>query len=374
MHAMPVPADNSIYRSSSRRLALQVAHRTLAIAQAATLAASEAVFQGNVTIEEWRRAYWAEVAAAAAAAAIEHVQRRCKRHILDHNDIHRTHQPGSDVARHHRTLLAIWAMGFILASLFSNLTATLYIAGKLIANTIAANFGNTVQGVADVTAGIDVPLHMAYSMGDSLSTGGYGITLGVSVGNVTRNTEADSLASTTDISIILVSDRHSESLDNWSGLSLPGDQDVLISRLAEVDAVLKAWYGGQQIGLEIERLLFGVVNPSGKLPMTFPKTLNGSLQISGEVEVPYNEGLYVEYKWSDEHGVEPMFPLRHGLSYTSFEVSNISASLSSRGNWSTTDQSVVITTLLSNTGPVAGKEVLQLYVSYPAAANETGSS
>ncbi|KAH7374129.1 glycoside hydrolase family 3 domain-containing protein [Cadophora sp. MPI-SDFR-AT-0126] len=271
-------------------------------------------------------------------------------------------------------------------------TATLYIAGKLIANMTAANFGNTVQGIANLTAGIDVPLHMAYSMGDSLSTGAYGITLGVSVGNVTRDTDADSLASTSDISIIFVSDRHSEGLDNWSGLSLPGDQDALISRLAkrsrktvvvlntnsailmpwidEVDAVLEAWYGGQQIGLAIERLLFGDANPSGKLPMTFPKTLDDSVQISGEVEVPYEEGLYVGYKWFDERGIEPLFPFGHGLSYTSFEVSNISVAISNSGNWSITAQSIIVTTLLSNTGSVAGKEVVQLYVSYPAAANE----
>jgi len=271
-------------------------------------------------------------------------------------------------------------------------TATLYIAGQLIANMTAANFGNTIQGIANLTAGFDVPIHMAYSMGDSLSTGAYGITLGVSVGDITRDTDADDLASTSDVSIIFVSDRHSEGLDNWSGLSLPGDQDAMISRLAkcskktvvvlntnsailmpwidEVDAVLEAWYGGQQIGLAIERLLFGDVNPSGKLPMTFPKTLIDSVQISGEVEVPYEEGLCVGYKWFDEHGVEPLFPFGHGLSYTSFEVSNISAVFSNTGNWSTITKSVVITTLLSNTGSVVGKEVVQLYVSYPVAANE----
>ncbi|KAH9214722.1 glycoside hydrolase family 3 domain-containing protein [Leptodontidium sp. 2 PMI_412] len=241
-------------------------------------------------------------------------------------------------------------------------TAAIYIAGILVANMTDANFGNTVQGIANLTAGVDVSIHMDYSMGHSLSTGAYGITLGVS------------------------------GLDNWYDLSLPGDQDAMISRLAklskktvvvlntnsailmpwidEVDAVLESWYGGQQIGLAIEGLLFGDVNPSGKLPMTFPKTPNDSIQIAGDVKVPYSEGLYVGYKWFDEHKVEPLFPFGHGLSYTSFEVSNITATISNTGNWSTTAQYVIITTILSNTGSVAGKEVVQLYVSYPTAANE----
>ncbi|KAH7310290.1 glycoside hydrolase family 3 domain-containing protein [Rhexocercosporidium sp. MPI-PUGE-AT-0058] len=244
-------------------------------------------------------------------------------------------------------------------------TATLFIAGMLVANMTDANFGNTVQGIANLTAGIQVSIHMDYSMGHSFPPA-----------------HMESLSA-------LV---HSEGLDNWYDLSLPGDQDAMISRLAklskktvvvlntnsailmpwidEVDAVLESWYGGQQIGLAIEGLLFGDVNPSGKLPMTFPKTLDDSIQISGGIAVPYSEGLYFGYKWFDEHEIEPLFPFGHGLSYTSFEVSSITASLSSTGNWSTTAQSVTITTLLWNTGSIAGKEVVQLYVSYPAAANE----
>ncbi|KAL5316043.1 hypothetical protein ACEPPN_016918 [Leptodophora sp. 'Broadleaf-Isolate-01'] len=271
-------------------------------------------------------------------------------------------------------------------------TAALYIAGVLVANMTDANFGNTVQGIANLTASVDVSIHMDYSMGHSLSTGAYGITLGVRIGSLARDSDAETLAVMSDISIIFVSDRHSEGLDNWYDLSLPGDQDAMISRLAklskkivvvlntnsailmpwidEVDAVLESWYGGQQIGLAIEGLLFGDVNPSGKLPMTFPKTLNDSIQIAGDVKVPYSEGLYVGYKWFDEHKVEPLFPFGHGLSYTSFEVSNITATISNTGNWSTTAQYVIITTILSNTGSIAGKEVVQLYVSYPTAANE----
>lgn len=255
-----------------------------------------------------------------------------------------------------------------------------------------ANFGCTVQGITNLTAGVDVPIRMDYSMGHSLSTGAYGITLGVSVGNKTRDSDADTLAATSDISIIFVSDRNSEGLDNWNGLSLPGDQDAMISRIAklsrrtvvvlntnapilmpwivEVDAVLESWYSGQQVGLALERLLFGDVNPSGKLPMTFPKSLNDSIQISGNLAVPYEEGLFVGYKWFDEYGVEPLFPFGHGLSYTTFEASNITTEIICTGNWSKIAKSVVVTTVLANTGCVAGTQVVQLYVAYPTAADE----
>jgi beta-glucosidase len=177
----------------------------------------------------------------------------------------------------------------------------LYIDEVLIANMPGAQFGNTVQGIMNITSGAEVSLEIRYSMAASISYGAYWVTLGFSVGNMTRDTEADALAAKADLSIIFVSDRFSEGCDNNLGLSLPGDQDVMISRLAklscktfvvlnmnsvilmlwfgEVDVVMEAWYSGQQVGLTLGKLLFGEVNPSGKVPMTFPKTLNDTIQI-----------------------------------------------------------------------------------------------
>ena len=269
--------------------------------------------------------------------------------------------------------------------------AILYIDGHVIANMSKANFGNTVQGVVNLTAGVEVSLSLNYSMGYSLSTGAYGITLGVDVGNEARDAEAISLAEESDISIIFVSDRHSEGADSNLGLSLPGDQDTMISRIAkhskktvvvlntnsailmpwinEVDAVLESWYGGQQIGLALERLLFGDISPSGKLPLTFPKSLNDTIQITSDLHVPYKEGLYVGYRWYDEHKIDPLFSFGHGLTYSTFVLSNM-AIQPVNSTATSVSPSVIISAELANTGTTAASEVVQLYVSYPKAANE----
>lgn len=269
--------------------------------------------------------------------------------------------------------------------------AILYIDGKVTANMSKANFGNTIQGIANMKAGDEARLSLKYSMGYSLSTGAYGITLGVSVGNETRDAEAISLAQTADLSIIFASDRHSEGADNNLGLSLPGDQDALISRIAarskktlvilntnsailmpwidQVNAVMQSWYGGQQIGLALERLLFGDVSPSGKLPVTCPKTLDVAIRITSELDVRYEEGLNVGYRWYDERGVEPLFAFGHGLTYSTFELGDLTLR---RVNATTVsaDASVVCSATLTNTGTVAAAEVVQLYVAYPEAAME----
>ena len=213
------------------------------------------------------------------------------------------------------------------------------------------------------------------------------MTLGVSVGNITRDTEADTLAAKADLSIIFVSDRFSEGCDNNLGLSLPGDQDAMISRLAklsrktlvlntnsaillpwldEVDAIIEAGYSGQQVGLAPGRLLFGEVNPSGKLPMTFPKSLYDTIQIWETLDTDFKEDLYVGYKRYDEHSIAPLFPFGHGLSYTTFNLSELQLSSVNTSTIAT----VVASMKLSNIGSTAGKEVVQVYVMYPAAAME----
>jgi beta-glucosidase len=266
--------------------------------------------------------------------------------------------------------------------------ALLYVNNTLISNMSGANFGNTVQGIASLTANTSVPIELVYSMGTSLSTGAYGITLGVSVGNMARDTIADALSSRADLSIIFVSDRFSEGADNNLGLSLPGDQDMMISRLSKlskktlvvlntnsavlmpwiesVDAVIEAWYSGQQVGIALARLLYGEVNPSGKLPMTFPRSLNDTIQIWSQLETDFSEGLYVGYKWYDEHDITPLFPFGHGLSYTNFSLSNLELVALN----TSTNSAIVASTVLINTGDCKGKQVAQLYVSYPEAANE----
>ncbi|MBL7259948.1 beta-glucosidase [Paractinoplanes lichenicola] len=143
--------------------------------------------------------------------------------------------------------------------------------------------------------------------------------------------------------------------------------------LSQVPAVLETWYAGEQMGPAIASLLFGDTNPSGKLPMTFPKSLadtptaRSAAQYPGVVadgirQVDYNEGLKVGYRWYDSEGIEPLFPFGHGLSYTTFKYSNLQVS-SAHGD-------VRIKVRLTNTGKRAGTEVAQAYATLPASTGE----
>ncbi|KAK8058575.1 glycoside hydrolase family 3 domain-containing protein [Apiospora phragmitis] len=273
-------------------------------------------------------------------------------------------------------------------SLYGQGTALLYLDGALVANMSFANFGNTVQGVAQLEAGAEVALVLKYDMAHSLSTGAYGVTLGVDVANATRDAEADALAQWADVSLVFASDRLSEGADSRLGLALPGDQDAVIARLAarsrrtvvvlntnaamlmpwadRVDAVLEAWYAGQQVGRALERLLFGDIGPSGKLPLTFPRALGDAVQIGDAVDVPYDEGLYVDYRAYDARGVEPLYPFGHGLTYSDFSLSGITATWDGNGNRS----SVSVKATLENAGPAEARQFVQLYVGYPEQAEE----
>lgn len=284
-------------------------------------------------------------------------------------------------------------------SLVGQGTALLYLNDSLVANMSFANFANTVQGTAVLQAGSEVALRIEYDMGYSLSTGAYGVTLGVDVGSAARDAEADALAASADISIIFASDRLSEGADSGTGLSLPGEQDAVVRRLAglsrrvlvvlnsnsavlmpwldEVDAVMEIWYPGQQVGIALERLLFGDVSPSGKLPVTFPRSLGDAIRIESDLEVPFDEGLYVGYRAYDRSGVEPLFPFGHGLTYSNFSLANMSVAAATEAGAGADDSlaataggTVVVTSTLSNVGDVAARQVVQLYVGYPEAAAE----
>jgi beta-glucosidase len=136
--------------------------------------------------------------------------------------------------------------------------------------------------------------------------------------------------------------------------------------LEQVPAVLLSWYSGMEGGNAIARVLFGDVNPSGKLPATFPKRLadspahtTGPKGFPGENStVSYSEGVLVGYRWFDTKNIEPLFPFGFGLSYTTFEYSNLKLV---RG----TNASGPIATVefeITNTGKRAGAEIAQVYV------------
>ena len=143
-------------------------------------------------------------------------------------------------------------------------------------------------------------------------------------------------------------------LHNGSPVEMPWIHDV--------KAVLEVYLGGQAVGEATVEVLFGDVNPSGKLAETFPIKLSDNpsyLYYLGEKDqVEYREGVFVGYRYYDKKEMDVLFPFGHGLSYTSFAYENIQVS----ANDFTDEFSLTVTADITNTGSVAGKEVVQLYV------------
>lgn len=133
--------------------------------------------------------------------------------------------------------------------------------------------------------------------------------------------------------------------------------------LDRVPALLQAWYPGQEGGTAIAEILFGAVNPSGRLPATFERhwednpSYDAYYPEPGTLKIHYKEGIFVGYRGFEAKRVEPLFPFGHGLSYTSFEYSKLSISPDR-----THDGNIVVSFDLANTGSRAGADVVQVYV------------
>lgn len=140
---------------------------------------------------------------------------------------------------------------------------------------------------------------------------------------------------------------------------------IVMPWLSKVKGVLEAYLSGEAAGGAIVDILFGKVNPSGKLPETFPLKLEDNpsyLFFPGEGNSSnYNEGIYVGYRYYDKKKMDVLFPFGYGLSYTTFSYSNLHLDKTELKDTDTLTVSVDIT----NTGSVSGKEVVQLYVSDP---------
>ena len=211
-------------------------------------------------------------------------------------------------------------------------------------------------------------------------------------------TSATKLAKASEVAIVFVNQPTTEGRD-VDNLSLPDNQDLLVSQIATanphtivvletggpvtmpwlngVSAVLEIWYPGIRGGEAAANILFGDINPSGKLPVTFPKSeadlphpvLPGTTSISKQqtkgqppiFEINYTEKLKVGYKWFDAENKEPLFPFGFGLSYTTFSYSGLKVTLG---------KEVKVTFNVKNTGKRDGAEVAQVYVSLPASAEE----
>jgi len=141
---------------------------------------------------------------------------------------------------------------------------------------------------------------------------------------------------------------------------------VAMPWIDRVQAVLLTGYAGQEAGEAIASLLTGEANPSGKLPVTFPRKLSDSPAMRhypGGRKVIYGEGLFMGYRGFDRNGTEPLFCFGHGLSYTAFEYSRLSLPGKVRKG-----RKIHLSLTVKNTGEVAGAEVVQVYVGDPRAS------
>lgn len=141
--------------------------------------------------------------------------------------------------------------------------------------------------------------------------------------------------------------------------------------IKEVPAVVQAWYLGSEAGSAIASVLMGDVNPSGKLPFTFPAKLQdvpahqlgeypGTKQEGKIFDEKYNESIFVGYRWTDKQKkVKPLFPFGHGLSYTTFAYGKPTADKKTMS----ADDTITFTVNVKNTGTREGQEVVQLYIS-----------
>lgn len=140
---------------------------------------------------------------------------------------------------------------------------------------------------------------------------------------------------------------------------------------AQANALLQAWYGGNEAGNGLADVLFGDVNPAAKLPLTFPETLEQNPSFlnyrSEGGRVLYGEDVYVGYRYYDATGVQPLFRFGHGLSYTSFASSGLTVTQTPAAK--ITDATLTVSLAVQNNGDRAGAEVLQVYVAPPATSS-----
>ncbi len=246
-----------------------------------------------------------------------------------------------------------------------------------------------ITGVADLRAGRPASLTVEYAFtAGEARLGIRAVRVGVTLPLGAAAIEAAvQLAAAADVALLFVGrtgEWDTEGAD-LPDMALPGRQNELVERVAaanprtvvvlqtggpvtlpwldRVAAVLEAWYPGQECGNAIADVLFGAVNPSGRLPQTFPARLEDNpafINYPGENgHVHYGEGLFVGYRYYDKKLIPPRFPFGFGLSYTTFDVANLRLSADHLAPGAILTVSVDVT----NTGPRLGQEVVQVYVS-----------
>lgn len=258
-----------------------------------------------------------------------------------------------------------------------------------------------LQGIKERAAedGIEVVYERGYGVSSVIVQDGL-VVGGLGDGRSAENMFEDAVkaASEADL-VIFVGGLNKDGFQDCEGLDrrsmdLPYGQDALIDALAEVNgnlvvslvsgnavsmpwvdrvpSVVQAWYGGSEAGHSLSDVLFGDVNPSGKLPFTFPVKLEDSpahwqgKSFPNDGPTFYDEGIFVGYRWYDSKNIKPLFAFGHGLSYTTFGYGDARVSRKSVREGGKFKVSIPVT----NTGSVPGAEIVQLYLSDPVCSVE----
>ncbi len=265
-------------------------------------------------------------------------------------------------------------------------TGELYINNRLVTQIEHTDFPGTSVGTVDLIKDKKAKVLIKYNTGSAVL--GAGIKLGWLPPD-DRLEKAVEAARESHVAVVFAGEQLGEGNDKMH-LQLPGDQNRLIEEVAKVnsrtivvlhtstpvampwidkvEAVIEAWYPGQEAGVSIADILFGDVNPSGKLPVTFPRdekqgpTFHWMNYPGDGLNMIYDEGILVGYRWYDAMNQEPLFPFGHGLSYTQFQYSNLRISGDGAGR--------IVSLNIKNTGDRAGAEVVQIYAAVPDEAQE----
>jgi beta-glucosidase len=237
-----------------------------------------------------------------------------------------------------------------------------------------------------LAAGEAVDLLLVHELGGNQFLPGTVLQLNLETPHGTEEEElarAVALAREADVAVVVVGtteEVESEGFDRTS-LALPGRQDDLVRQVAaanprtvvvvnagapvllpwaeEVAAVLLAWFPGQEFGNALADVLFGLVEPGGRLPTSWPATPEGLPRTQPRDGVlTYDEGLFIGYRWYDRTGRAPRYRFGHGLGYTTWEYTGIEAGTGS------------VSVRVRNTGEREGREVVQVYASRPESAVE----
>jgi beta-glucosidase len=270
--------------------------------------------------------------------------------------------------------------GEVVLNIMTDDGARLWIDGKLVFEDWTRHAATKQSVVVKMEEGKLYKIKMEYFQ----DLGGATAILGWKSGKENLLTDAVELAKKSDCVLLFVgnsSNVETEGRDR-DNLILPQGQDELISKVAEanknvvvvltsgspvlmdnwinkVKGVVEMWFAGSQGGNAIADVLLGNYNPSGKLPVTFPKRWEDCSAYPTykklEAREYYSDDIYVGYRYFDKNNIEPLFPFGYGLSYTTFEYSNLSVSKSGDG--------FEVKFEIKNTGKIKGGEAAQLYIS-----------